>query len=506
MRTPRLILIGCLLCVAAASFAVPKVLIVQVSSGTKSDTSPILLSDALAQALEEEGKCDPIVWSQTDPVFRGAMLDGRVPTTEKPTPEDVATGQKALACDYVILTQVQIQGTALVGRIDMYKGAKPFWNDSTTMDPGRSSSNDLENAVLSIARTWALHISAGPLKAITAEPKAPPAAGPSQGQIPKSTVTDPVPIVTDSVKAIAEYEKLMAANQVSEATNLLRQAVDSSPLDVSLRVKLIQHLTKIGRGNDAAEEARRASKLLPDSAELRALAAHAYIDSGQSDQAESQLNEALARNPEDPVTRAMLADIALNSQKTQAALEHIDVAMKKAPSKDLAYRRALCDAMIGDQTATQNDFALAAQLPNWTGSEDDSYKFCRKVFDAGMDQTIGDLRSLYQRAAVRRDDPEVAKAIEDQLAILQARQMFIDTWTPPSSHKKSQGICSLALKLLSQSLSELKAYLSDGSQDTLTDAGIDLGESIKQLSSARGALATEGTVARDGSTTVYSNN
>ena len=504
MTLSRIFLTALIFSIASACLAVPKILVVQINTDP-SNTSPLPLGDTLAQALEEEGRCDPIVWSEADPVFRGAQLDGRVPQTNSPSPNDVQAAQKALNCDYVILTQVQVQGTALAGRIDMYKGVKAIWNDTERMDPGRSSANDVNNALLSVARTWAIRISAGPLKTIKAEPKPPAAPGPSQGQIPKSPSSDPVPHVTDSSQAIADYQKLMADKKVPEATNLLRQAVDNNPLDVALRIQLIQHLTKLGRTREAAEEAQRASLLLPESDQLRAMAAKAYLNSGQSDLAENQLNEALARNPDDPATRQMLADMALNGLKPQAAKDHIDVAMKKAPSKDLAYRRALCDAILGDAAGVQSDLAQAAQLSNWSSSEEETSKFCMAVLGQAMDQSVGDLRSLNQRAAVKSDDPDVAKEIDDQLAIVQARQAFVDGWAAPAAHRKSQGMFSLALKLLSQSLSELKAFLSDGSQDTLTDAGIDLGESIKRLASAREALAAEQeNVARHGSTSLYS--
>lgn len=501
----RFLLSGVLFSVSAWCLAVPKILIVQINNDPTSNQSPIPLGDALAQALSEEGKSEPIFWSQTDPVFRDATLDGRVPSIQNPGPDDVQAAEKALACDYVVLVQVQVKGTALTGRADMYKDAKQVYSDSETIDPRRSSTNDLNNAVLSAARTWAIQIGSGPLKTIQAQPKPPEAPAPSQGQIPKSPSVDPVPTVTDSAKAIDDYQKLMAAKQITEATNLLRQAVDNSPLDEKLRILLIQHLTQIGRSREAAEEAQRASLLIPDSAELRQLAARAYIDSGQTDQAEAQLNEQLARNPDDPGTRAMLADIDLAGMKIQPALDNINAAIKKAPSKDLVYRKALCDSIDGDATDLQADLTQAGQVTVWNHPEEESYGLCMKVFGASTDQWVGDLRSLNQRAAVKRDDPDVAKEIDEDLAMLQARQTFVDGWPPPETHKKSQGKLSLALKLLSQSLSELKAYLSDGSQDTLTDASIDLGESIKQLQSARDALATEqGSVARDGSTTVYS--
>jgi len=487
-KTKAIALLALSLC-SVHCFALPKVLIIQPS--TDQNASPVFLGDALAQSLEGEGKLDPIVWNQTDPIFRDAVLDGRVKDTPNPTPEEVQLAAKALGCDYVIRLGVAIKGTQLTGDISMMKAAAVVWKDTQTMDPGRASANDLNNTVRSVARTWAIQISTGPLHDLKAEPKPPETPAPSQGQLPNAAPpTDPLPTPADSAKAVTEYQRLMTAKQIEQATTVLREAVDVSPLDPKLRVMLIKHLSQIGRSREAAEEARRAAILLPDDPDLRAIAAQAYIDSGQNNQAEDQLNEALARNPEDPVTRGMLADIALNGLKAQAAKDHLEVALKKAPSKDFAYRIALCDAILGDPAAVQTDVDHATSIAEWSQQEG-SYKFCMKVLDQALDQGIGDLRSLYQRASVKPNDPDVKQATEQQLAILSARQTLLDGWTAPTIHRNSHGKRSLALKLLAQSLSELKAFLADGSQDTLTDANIDLGEAIKQISAAKNTLTVE---------------
>ena len=160
-------------------------------------------------------------------------------------------------------------------------------------------------------------------------------------------------------------------------------------------------------------------------------------------------------------------------------------------------RRALANALLGDAASVGSDLGQAAQL-SWVGTEDQTYTRCMRVMDHAIDQGIGDLRSLVQRAAVKRDDPDVAKAIDDQITLIQARQAFMTGWAPPSSHKVSHGKRVLALNLLSEFLSGLKAYLSDGSEDTLSDANINLGEAIKQFTSARDALATEqGSIAKE---------
>lgn len=499
IRLRRIIAPLALLALASFGFAIPKALIIQGAAGAQTENGPVLLGDALAQALEEDGKLDPVVWSDADPVFRAALLDGRVKgSATNPTAEDVQAAAKALGCDYVIRVDVVLKGTSVSGHIDLMKGPQSVWTDTEAMDPHRSSSGDLDNAVRSVARTWVVHMSAGPLKKFVSEPHPPSAPPPAQGQAPTVGATaDPVHPQPDSSKALAEAQTLIAGKKLSEATITLREAIDASPLDAKLRIALIDVLRQMGRKSEAADEATRASLLIPDSSELRALAAQSFIDTGQSAQAEAQLNEALARNPDDVATRTMIADMDLSALKAQAALEHIDAALKKAPSRDLTFRRATADALLGDGPGVSNDLNQANQLTNWTGSEDETYTRCMRALDNGLDQEIGDLRSLVQRATVKRTDPDVAKEIDDQTAVLKARQALLSGWTPPSAHKTSHGKRVLALNLLSEFLSGLKSFLSDGSEDTLGDANINLGEAVKQLVSARGALATEqGSIAK----------
>ena len=185
-------------------------------------------------------------------------------------------------------------------------------------------------------------------------------------------------------------------------------------------------------------------------------------------------------------------------------LEHLNIVLQKEPSKDLFYRRATVYALLGDMSGVLMDLADAEKAAKWTSSEALTYGFCMKVFDKGVDQSVGDLRSLLQRATVRREDPEVKEIIESNAHLVQVRQKLLDGWQAPASNKNSHGKRRLALNLLAQYLSGLKAYLADGNEDTLTDASIDLNEAIKQLSAARDALIKEeGNVAKHGSTAVY---
>lgn len=494
---------------AACSLALPKALIVQTNVASGDKQGPIRLADAVAQALDEGGKLESVVWGISDPIFRAATLEGRLrETPDQPTPEQMQAAAKSLGCEYVVTVRVEAKATSLTGHIDLLKGSTEIWEDTQTMDPGRSSLMDLDNTVRSIARTWAVKIGSGPLRDSKMEPLPPRTPDPSPGQSPQIQGPVDTPLTSqpqsDTPKTLEEYGRLLASGQITAATLLLRQAIDANPADAKLRCALIQHLSKIGRSREAASEAKRALLLIPDSADLRTLAAKALLESGENDQAQTELNEALARDPENLAARAAVVDIDLHGLKAQAAIDHIDVVLKKLPSKDLYFRRAVANAILGDPDAVQGDLEAGAQASNWTTSEESTYALSMKVLDEALLRTAGDLRSLFQRAGVRREDAEVAEGLRDQTRSVQARTKLLEAWSAPSNHKNSHGKRRLALNLLAQALSGLKAYLADGNEDTLTDASIDLGEAIKQLSQAKSTLAAEkGSVVTDASPPVH---
>lgn len=506
MKTARVAasILFALLCALAA--AVPKTLIVQISANPKEDASPLALGDGLARALEDTGKMDTIVWSMSDPIFRAAVLDGRLTTTpDRPSLEQILEAAKKLQCDYAMAIKAGLKGTEVSGKLEVYRGGRMIWSDSEAMDPGRSSILDMGNAVRSISRTWSFKMAQSILKDIQVEPKPPETPAPAAGQIaasPAATSLRPQK-PEDSSRILAEYQQKVAANHAAEALLYLRDAIDAHPLDAALRKAYIKHLQQDGKDEEAAAEAKRASALILEDQELRALAAKAFLHSGKGEDAMAELNEALARNPQDPVARAMAADLAMQGQRFAEALSHLDVVLKIAPSRPLFYRRAMVYGILGNGQAAQADLAQAASLPQEAAGAEDWDLFCCSILDAALDQTSGDLRSLAQRLAVRREDSDAQSELDAQIQLLKSRTEFAAAWPTTGLHKKSGLRRSLALSLLAQSLSGFKAFVTDGNEDTLTDANIDLGEAIKQLKSAREALSAEGKRTEIGSTTLH---
>ena len=506
MKILRLIALAFSAALCGAAFCVPKALIVQYSVDSKDSDSPLNLADNLARALEDTGKLDTIVWSMSDPIFRAAVLDGKLGTVpDQPSLDQALDAAKTLHCDYTMSLQASLKGTTVSGKLEVFRGGRSVWSDSEQMDPGRASVTDLDNTLRSIARTWSFKLSQGLLKDIQSQPKPPETPAPSAGQIPPASGQQAPPKPEppeDSSRLLAEYQAKIAAGKTSEGLILLREAIDAHPLDAPLRKAYIQHLQRAGRAAEAAAEARRATDLIPDDQELRALAAKAFLSSGKGDQALAELNEALARNPEDPVARSMAADLAMEGQRFAEAISHLDVVIRVAPSAPLLYRRAMVYGVLGNVPASVSDLAKAAQVKSGAAPENWD-EFCTSVMDDALDRTAGDLRSLAQRLAVRREDPDAQGELDSQMVLLKARSDFMAGWPTSDLHRKSSRRRNLALSLLAQSLSEFKAFVANGSEDTLTDANIDLGEAIKQLKSAREALTAEGKRTKDGSTTVH---
>ena len=85
IRCACLAALGVLSTAAWAQAKIPSVLVVQAYAPRINDIDPNLTLDSyIAGMMEEEGRVLPIVWSLSDPVFRGLVEDGEI---ERFTPQ-----------------------------------------------------------------------------------------------------------------------------------------------------------------------------------------------------------------------------------------------------------------------------------------------------------------------------------------------------------------------------------------------------------------------------------
>lgn len=531
----RFALVFIFLALAVGAWAIPGVLIVQQMAPNDSVGDPnVTIGNMLATSLETEGVMAPVVWSQTDPIFRAAVTDGIIKDDGKEP--DLATAQRVaskLHLDYILFVRCYQYGNNLMGRISLYKGGKLVWKDpekdTEMLDPndhpepvkvvknGQTQTTTPKQKVLkfdsrpfavtgpnglsiddtsaSIVRTWTMWIKTGPFKGQAISPKIlTPDASPGQAPIlPNDPIVPKVKATVDNKQLLSDLDAMVKGGQSVQAILMLRDAVDVAPQDVTRRIALVRTLILLGQPELAAKEARRAAELLPDKIELRAMAARAWMQAGREDEAMADLNEAVARDPNSVETRTLLAEVNLSKGRPQQALEHLDAVLKEKPSGEIWFQHALCKALLGKRDDVLSDLAEAKKAGLSASPQDVAarYSIVASLLDKSVSQCGNDVRSLMQRAQVRRTDPEVGQISTTQRDLVASWGAFLSAIDVPQLHRSSHDRRVLAFNLLSQSLGDLGNFLASNDEDALAESRINLGEALKQYGLAQGSYKDE---------------
>jgi tetratricopeptide (TPR) repeat protein len=502
-----------------SAFAVPAVLIVQLRPKDL-PAAPFAIADAVANELTPDGRLIPIVWGPSDPIYRAAIEDGKIPSgVDYPSLKEALSIATKLRAEYVLATDLRLGEGELLGAAYLYKGGQLVWHDpqvdlgsqisylrnrlkkkqitkeefdtAVTRARFRASAVQINNTfglndtVRSLARTWVQMINSGPIASLAKQPqKVTP--DPGRGQVPIVPAADPVKPLADN-KWLASADAAIKSGDLERAIIVLRDAVDADPMDVERRLFLIRTLMRAGRSEVAAKEARRAADLMPDHIEFRAIAARAWIRSGKVDEAQADLNEAVSRAPDSAETRQLLADVAIAKGEFATAIDHLNKAIAVAPSGDAYYLRAVARAMFGETELSSADLKMAAEagLSQEPQAAEDRYALVAEILDESLTSICGQIRSLQQRALVQRKDREVQDMIAGILKMVPGRVRFVSELPPTQGHETSHNRWVLAHKLLSQSLTDLGSFMKSGDEDVLTESRINLGESLKQGASAR---------------------
>lgn len=538
MRLTRTLLAAILCAVSVVASAMPSILIVRPKppKGAIEMDGPIC--DFLANELQAGGRVTPIVWGINDPIFRAAVEASKITNTDNyPALNEALAAAGKLGAEYVFTIDVRAGQNSVLGLAMLYKGGRVLWKDPvvdvngaiaslktqlkkkliTTEEYNERAQNAAfriysvqvsttfgpEATLRSMAHTWSEMLSTGPFltlphQAVTATPD------PGKGQTPVDPGTGTTPPIKPAPdnKWMADYAAALKTGDTSLAVSVLRDAVDAVPMDVARRTALIKTLLQFGQPDVAAREARRAAELMPEHIEFRSLAARAWIQAGNADEAQTDLNEAVTRAPDSPETRMLLANVAIAKDDYKTAIDHLDKAISVTPSGDAYYLRGLAHAMAGDTDLADADMkkAVEAGLSQDPQEAEARCALVAAIFDEGLASIGGDIRTLHQKAQVLRTDKDVHTAIDAAVKKVNGRAHFISELPIPAGHEMSHNRRVLAYKLLSQCLSDLGAYMKSGDMDALTDSRINLGEALKQGTSARQRFKDEqqGTKKSDG--------
>jgi tetratricopeptide (TPR) repeat protein len=281
------------------------------------------------------------------------------------------------------------------------------------------------------------------------------------------------------------------AGKTSQAILKLRDGVDIAPFDLERRKSLILLLGDSSAEN-AALEARRAAAVMPEKVELRVLAARFWIKAGRTDEAQKDLNEAIARDPNGAATRLMLGEVSLNQLEPSKALPHLDEAIKQKDEAESRFLRAVCRALLGGTDGMLLDLAQVAKMdPSKTDSiVQKRYSFAVGLIDRTLTIDGTDLKTLIPKLIVKPKDPALHDDLDQMLRLVQSRTAFLTAIEPPAKLRVPHDQRLLAYRLLAQSILDVQTYCTTKDEDTLADARINLGESLKQIAAAKGGAST----------------
>jgi tetratricopeptide (TPR) repeat protein len=521
-----------LIAIAGAAMAVPSILIVRIKPAikeldTKEQAETFPVADAFANEVQAGGRMAPVVWGLTDPIYRDAVQNHTIRTGEDmPTLDAAKDVASKLHCDYVFAIDLKASEDGLLTKAWLYRRGSLIWSDpQVDLSAGESNLrkllkakqitkkefdqrlNDLtyrtssvqigarfglEDSLRSLARTWVEQLNSTALKPLPQNPIQ-PTPDPAKGDQPvKPTLPvpeRPKPTADNSWKAA--YTASEAAGDHTKSINILRDAIDAAPLDADRRLALISVLRHAGMYEAAALEARRDAEMIPENIAFRTLAARAWMEAGNAEEAQVDLREAVARAPGSVDTLTLLGETSIAKGEFDSALASLNQAVAAGATPETYFVRALAYTLLGRDKEASEDLKQANAATLDAQDEETRYGLIASLFDEGAAGIGGDIRTLHQRAQVARKDNEVKALAATYFARVKCRANFIAGISAPKAHASSHNRRVLAYKLLSQCLTDLDSFIKSGDEDVLTDSRINLGEALKQVASARQAFRTE---------------
>ena len=511
IRPIKYLVLGMAVLSSALCSASPGILVVQlrVQARGEGQDPNLFIANLVAEELDNEGQVTPIVWSMADPIFRAAVEDINFKgSVGAPTLNDAKRLGNVVRTPYILICSVVRRSGITLAEAQLFYNGKQIWKfpdqkdakpiakqfEQLEKDPenfGKDPKTGIrqstmitegqfqtENVLRSLARTWALQIGQGPLKALPKVPRIKPKEI-EPGQQPVTPNDTPI-AKKDSTAIRAQSDDLIKKGDFAGAISLLRDAVDIQPMDLDLRVALIRALVLNGMPDAAGEEAKRSAALMPEKVQLRLEAAKAYLRSGDIGSAQNELNEALAREPNNPDARLFAGNISMENRQFDSAIEHYS---KANDTGDALYRRGLAKAMKNDIEGFNKDVeAYSKKVPGPDQSTlEDQYSLATSILDWRTKDFGDQMRSLIQRARVRPKEPEVIAALAKTNADAKLFLTILEKVVPPDNRKSTFDRRVLAVKLMVQSAREIQSFLKSLDEDMLSDASVDLGEALQTI-------------------------
>lgn len=474
--------------------------------------SSLVLDSYVAEALDEIGQVDPIVWSMSDPRFRKARDEQSFPLEwESPSQELIVPVAKAMGADYTLVVWSNRFGPLVRPIATLYKGAgerkiwaygdwerrmAPFFNGNTTpvRDPGEikdifnggaqefsavevGQDLDWDSTSRTIARTWAWQIKDGPLKKLPARPRQ--RLGPPD---PGFTVSLDAGVELRPV-TMAEIEELVQTRHTDLAIVQLRDLIDQFPFDEVPRRRLAELLLQVKLYQEAASEAKRAAKFCKDPAPMFELAAEAYLQLRQFDDARQSIEQARKYGSAGRETALLSGRIYLWTGQYEESTREFEAAIRQGPTPTTVFFLALADAAAGDADGCRNN--LAALVDHDPKGIEDAYPEAM-LLAADLLEKIG-LRIREDVPLIRKSpgQPELIARTAAMRIRLEGLAAFMELIPVPEQFAQSHEARRLAHNLMLKAASEAFEFAQNGSEADATGSTMNLGEALRLLPKVR---------------------
>ena len=299
--------------------------------------------------------------------------------------------------------------------------------------------------------------------AVAEAPVAPPLQPGKETADPKPAPPPP-PSNTESIAYSTQAEALAAQSDYAGAIQAMKTAVNLSPADVELRLKLVGYYRKKGMSSEADAELQRALALKPDTNVSKALFAANLQSAGSNQEAIKLYRDILKENPKDTKSRLALGDALWNDGKVDdAALEYAQ-ASNEAPSDPVPFERLA--RLFASRAQFLESTTSIASIKQLKGQEDD------RPVDVGLyrsliqstDIAYTKSRSQLEEAAKSYGSGKMTREsyfnkVKGLLTEVEQLADFLTDLDPPPDYSKSYLHRTLAASLLSQSITTAQEWL-----------------------------------------------
>ncbi|MCW5939326.1 MAG: hypothetical protein KF884_02650 [Fimbriimonadaceae bacterium] len=496
---------------AAASFGIPDLLIHQqrVDQETSRDDDNQLLAPYLAQALDDDGRVRPVVWSMTDPVFRQwAETDSILVEAEQPDERTVLRVASRRRIEYVVFVSAVKEGPTLRPRGRLFRAGRLVWKfepkaglpqgpelaapmnradmDRLIAEANRrltdggaiavtvNGATDWDLTSRTIAQTWVRQFNEGPLKSLPARaktPEAPVAETPRGAEIQPSS--------PDWQTLAASF---VAEGKLQQALAFLRDRVDADPSDPKARMALSDLYHRLGQPMEAARSAALAAEFARNP-ETWVVSAQRWLESGDAAQAQAALAKAVALGASPDLVRPHQITLhLLTGQMAEAEVQLRGLAPGSYP-----LQRALVEVLVSKPSLGPEAAAALEKRPLSV----EEYSLFVLCLERSLMELTPKIRDLVPRARLEPNSSALLNEAEDSKVRLSALSSLVQAVVPPERHQESHESRRLALILLSQSSMVVQAFVRSNDPDQAEEAALSLSEAARIAQAVREAYAAE---------------